>query len=341
LRVCLDATISVSVAGIAAYAEGLTAALRAHTDIELAVVRPPSERGKGVINRGGTREVASRLLWRERNLPRMVADTHAEVLVAAQPELPLHSVRVPTVVVVHDVIPLTAPALAGRGQQLRFRFLLPRVLARATSVVCVSDATRVALQKAIPLDSSKCTVIAQGPSPFPVLPRTPDPESPYLLYVGELFKRKNLETLVAAAQDQRVRLLIAGPGEPYAIGDHVRHLGFVPDQRLAELYAGAAALVMPSVEEGFGRPVLDAMARGVPVIASDIPALRELTAGSGAYLVDDPLDPAQWRAAVRTVLGDEALREELSARGRARAEQYSWRAVAAQWADLLDELAAG
>jgi glycosyltransferase involved in cell wall biosynthesis len=182
-------------------------------------------------------------------------------------------------------------------------------------------------------------VIGEGPSRFPVLPRAPDRGDPYLLFVGELFPRKNIDTLLMALEGASIRLLIAGPGQPGPMGDRAEHLGYVPDQRLAELYAGAAALVLPSVEEGFGRPVLDAMARGVPVIASDIPALRELTGPDAAYLVDDPRDPARWRAAADAVLGDDALQRELAARGRRRAESFTWADVAQRFRALLGELA--
>jgi glycosyltransferase involved in cell wall biosynthesis len=117
----------------------------------------------------------------------------------------------------------------------------------------------------------------------------------------------------------------------------VEHLGFVSPQRLAELYAGAAALVLPSVDEGFGRPLLDAFARGVPAIASDIPALREVSGGA-AHLVAKPLDPAAWRAAIATVLDGET--SAMVERGRKRAEIYAWGAIARQWEQLLRSLTA-
>jgi glycosyltransferase involved in cell wall biosynthesis len=149
----------------------------------------------------------------------------------------------------------------------------------------------------------------------------------------------------------QVRLLLAGPADretadrfearraELGLGERVRHLGFVPPERLAELYAGAAALVLSSLEEGFGRPALDAMSRGVPVIASDIAALRELT-GSAAYLVDDPLDRDAWRAAISTVLGDAARREALVSAGHERAKAFAWRGIAEHHRDVLKGLAA-
>jgi glycosyltransferase involved in cell wall biosynthesis len=308
LRVCLDA--GVRAAGIAAYAKGLATAL---DGFDLTVVRPE----------GG---LVSRLIWRERN-----RDLPADVLVMTNPELPLRRVPVPTVVVVHDLFPLTSPSLTPRGQRLRFRFLLPRVCSRATRIVCVSESTKAALLEHISVDPEKVVVIGEGASAFPVLPREPDTDDPYLLFVGEPFPRKNLDTLLAALDDRR--LVVAGPGEVRG----VEHVGFVSPQRLAELYAGAAALVLPSVDEGFGRPLLDAFARDVPAIASDIPALREVSGGA-AHLVANPLDPDAWRAAIASVLeGDTAAMVE---RGRRRAEVYEWTAIARQWNELLRSLTA-
>jgi glycosyltransferase involved in cell wall biosynthesis len=192
----------------------------------------------------------------------------------------------------------------------------------------VSEATRAALVEHVDVDPGKCVVIGQGPSAFPVLPHEPDTDNPYLLYVGEQFPRKNLGTLLDALEGRR--LIVAGPGER---GDpRAEHVGFVSPQRLAELYAGATALVLPSLDEGFGRTLLDAFARDVPAIASDIPALRELSGGA-AELVPNPGDPAAWRA----VLSRERQPTE---RGRERAKNYAWTAIAQQWNELLRSLTA-
>jgi glycosyltransferase involved in cell wall biosynthesis len=359
VKVCLDAVVLATGApGIGTYTAGLTTALGALPDVELTVVGPssmPFEHDASVTFvpvPSAIRGVGSRLFWRERNLRHVLAGAHADVLLVVNPELPLRRVPVPSAVVVHDLFPLTVPALTGRAQQLRFRLLLPRVCERATAIVCVSAATQMALQDTLGVDPAKCRVIGEGPSPFPRLPRAVDAGQPYLLYVGELFPRKNVLTLLDALRtptDPPVRLVLAGPAEPdvraeferqcseRSLGERVRHLGFVSEQRLAELYAGAAALVLPSVDEGFGRPVLDAMARGVPVIASDIPAIRELT-GSAAALVGDPVDPTRWRTAIARTLEDESLLRELGERGSARAEEFAWPDIAARFADLLRDL---
>ena len=204
----------------------------------------------------------------------------------------------------------------GLAARAAFRELnLPRVLERADAVVCVSHATRDALLAHVRVDPAKCHVVGQGPSPFPSLPWRPDRDDPYFLYVGETFPRKNLGSLPTD-----LPLKVVGPGTE-----------FVSDERLAELYAGASALVLPSLAEGFGRTALDAMARGVPVLASDIPALRELC-GDAALLVERPLEPSAWTEAVEALPG---AAEELSRRGLERAEAFTWPRVGEQMRALL------
>jgi glycosyltransferase involved in cell wall biosynthesis len=287
MRVCVDAMVGA--AGIATYSRGVIEALR--PDVALTAKR-------GLV---------ARAAWREWHLPRVEAD----VLLVTSPELPLRRLPVPAAVVVHDIVPLTHPELVSRVQRARFKALLPRVLARADAVVSVSAATRDEMRARLGVDS---VVIGQGPSPFPMLPRKP---SDYLLYVGETFPRKNLETVKAAAN---ARLVVVGPGTK-----------FVSDERLAELYAGASALVLPSLAEGFGRTALDAMARGVPVIASDIPALRELC-GDAALLVDQPREPAAWARAIEELPARAAA---LSKLGLERAQRYDWSVVGRELRALL------
>jgi glycosyltransferase involved in cell wall biosynthesis len=316
-------------AGIDAYSDGLIAALSERVDVV-----PTAAPGR----------LHERLLWRERNLPRLLRD--ADALLVTSPELPLRPLPVPTVVVVHDVFPLVAAELTGRAKQLRFRMFLPRVCARADRVVCVSEATRAALAEHVAVPPEKLVVIPEGPTPLPLVELPRDPE-PLTLYVGELYKRKNLATLLDAYRDPALgRLVLAGPARPgtlaqlqrqiddWGLSDRVTHAGFVSPHELASLYARATTLVLPSLAEGFGRPLLDALALGTPAVASDIPALREL-AGEAALLVDRPRDPAAWRDALGRLIADSALQQRLADAGRDRAAAFTWDRVAADFERLL------
>jgi glycosyltransferase involved in cell wall biosynthesis len=163
---------------------------------------------------------------------------------------------------------------------------------------------------------------------------------PYVLFVGTLEPRKNVVTLVRAyrqvAPDVPHALVLTGPDGWFAQemdrelarpgpGTVVR-TGLVDEADLDALYRGADAFAYPSAYEGFGLPVLEALARGVPTIASDIPALREV-AGDAALLVE-PGDVAELAEALARVLTDAALAQDLRARGPARAAGYSWAATA-------------
>lgn len=347
-------------AGIAAYADGLLAALAARDDVELIVAwpalapRPSAPSATFVDIPPHVREVRSRMVWRELRLPRLVRERRADVVLVPSPELPLRPLPVPSVAVVHDVFPLTSPALAGRAKRLRFGLLLPVVCARATAIACVSEATRLALHRTLGVDAAKCRVVGEGPLDLGTDPAGSAPPRPYLLYVGELFKRKNVITVLAALRDTPrldVDLVLAGRVRPpvlaaferqlrdWSLAGRVRHVGYVDHARLARLYRDATALVLPSVDEGFGRPLLDALAAGTPAVASDIPALREL-AGEAALLVERPLDPAAWAEALTQIVTRADMREAFVERGRARARDFSWDAVAARMRTVLADAAA-
>jgi glycosyltransferase involved in cell wall biosynthesis len=161
---------------------------------------------------------------------------------------------------------------------------------------------------------------------------------PYLLYVGSLEPRKNLIRLLEAfallGQDRRrTKLVIVGAPKwqtspilrrvrELGIEQEVRFLGPVPDDELPSLYSAAQLLVLPSLYEGFGLPVLEAMACGAPVVASNVSAIPEV-AGDAAILVD-PFDTRSISRAIARVLEDRALAEQMRARGLAQASRFSW-----------------
>jgi glycosyltransferase involved in cell wall biosynthesis len=168
----------------------------------------------------------------------------------------------------------------------------------------------------------------------------------YFLHVGTLQPRKNLMRLMEAVSQAPapVRLVLAGRAgwmaAPIAarareLSDRVRWLEYVPDEDLAGLYSGAQALVFPSLFEGFGFPVLEAMACGTPVICSNTSSLPEV-AGQAALLVDPQDGQALLRAMLR-VQAEPALRAELAERGLSRVRQFSWRRAAEATLAVLEE----
>ncbi len=161
---------------------------------------------------------------------------------------------------------------------------------------------------------------------------------PYVLCVASQTARKNLRALVALTE--HIEVVVAGGHRPQfareAGLERLRHLGAVPDHLLPGLYAGAQVFALPSLYEGFGLPVLEAMACGTPVVCSDTTALPE--AAGGAARLAPPDEVAE---AARQLLGDDHERERLRAAGLARAKGFTWAATARRVDDLLDALSAG
>ena len=173
----------------------------------------------------------------------------------------------------------------------------------------------------------------------------------YLLFVGTSEPRKGLDTLLDALSEPALigqSLVVVGPrgwggvdvaqdAEARGVADRVTVTGRVDDADLAALYAGASLVVMPSRAEGFGLPVLEAMALGVPVVTSDDPAMCEV--GGGATALFPVGDPSAVCAAILRVLGDEGLRAQMIESGRLRARDFDWLDSARTLWDLYARLA--
>ena len=224
---------------------------------------------------------------------------------------------------VHDVIPLTHPALT-HSDAAGLRARLAAVLPHADAIVTVSEHSRAEIVRAlgVPADRVRNAGLAVelAPPASRALPAGLARQG-YFLFHGMAEPRKNLPRLAAAwrASGVATPLVIAGPGGGEAIDvPRVIRLPYLPREDLTALIAGARALLFPSLAEGFGLPVAEAMALGTPVLTSAGGALEE-TAGGAALLVD-PEDGAAIGSAIARLDGEDALRAELRRAGRARAE---------------------
>jgi len=245
----------------------------------------------------------------------------------------------PRVVVVHDAVPWTHPeTLTPRGVAWH-RAQVSRAASEAALVVVPTLAVADELRRHVTL--RELLVVGEGVSADLALPadaseraaRMQLPER-YLLTVATLEPRKGLDVLLEALRElPDLPLLCVGqPGWGGVEVTGARALGRVPDADLAVLLDRATALVVPSRAEGFGLPLLEAMAAGTPVITSDAPALVEV--GGGAARVS-ALEPAALAEALREVAGDEALRARMADAGRVRAAAFSWDAAATSlWSAL-------
>jgi len=271
----------------------------------------------------------------------------------------------PLVVTVHDLSLFRYPQLHPRGRTLLTRRLLPRLARRAAAVIADSEFTRREILAVLRVAPEKVRTIhcaagehfrpiTDGAGLTAVRQRWRLPER-YVLFVGTLEPRKNLARLLRAfAAARRAgsvhQLILAGAAgwrmrgfardiDRLGLSGSVRHLGYVPDVDLPALYAHADLFAYPSLYEGFGLPVLEAMACGTPVLSSNTSALAEVC-GDAAQLVD-PEDGDALAAALSSLLSDGDRRAELRGRGLERAREFSWRRAAAQTLSLYREVASG
>ncbi|NJL04681.1 MAG: glycosyltransferase family 4 protein [Chloroflexaceae bacterium] len=267
----------------------------------------------------------------------------------------------PRVVTIHDAAPLVLPHTAARLERLRYHWHLPHQARRANAVTTMCYATRAELVQAMQLDPQRVyvgnsSVTNHFHASIPAeqhraLLNRYSITPPYVLYVGGLNPRKNLIRLMAAwASIQHhypdTTLVVAGAAqwrssniatayEQYRQHARIQLLGYVADADLPALYHGAQLLVFPSLHEGFGLPPLEAMACGTPVVASDIPVIREVL-GDAAVLVD-PRSVSALAAGIRRVLDDASDAAHLRQCGLAHARQYTWQRAAAQVLPVLEQ----
>jgi glycosyltransferase involved in cell wall biosynthesis len=265
---------------------------------------------------------------------------------------------VPLVVTVHDAAPMVMPEAFTRRGVTFHRQGFAAAAKRARLVIAVSEFSADEIATYTPIPRDRIRVVPNGVDLVPASPQQVDDtrrafgidDRPYVFWAGTFQPRKNVRVLLDAfarldADLVPHRLVLAGPpgwkpddqdGEvARQLGDRVRLLGPVAREHIFPLFAGADLFAFPSRHEGFGIPVLEAMAQGTAVVGADIPALREV-AGDAARFVS-PDDVTGWVDALRAVLTDERARAELVAHGYERVASYSWARCTAATVAVYDE----
>jgi glycosyltransferase involved in cell wall biosynthesis len=263
----------------------------------------------------------------------------------------------PLVVTIHDAIPWTHPeTLTARGFRWH-RTMAARAAVHADAIITPSEATAALLARHLPLHRPP-DVIPLGATPLPVPPDAADraralglPVGGYVLSLATLEPRKGLDVLLRALAEPTAPdlplVVVGAPGwggvDPLALAaevglaaGRVRVLGWVDDHDLAVALSAATVLAVPSRAEGFGLPVLEGMAAGVPVVISRDPALQEV--GGDAVLSSDTGDPAALAAALREICADSGLRDQLVRAGSAKVEGFSWARCANETAAVYRRL---
>ena len=275
--------------------------------------------------------------WEQALLPVLAARYRAAAIYNPANLAPLAWRR--NVVHIHDAVALRHPEWYSRPYVAWQRRVLPRIARRALLVITVSEFARAELSEFLGVPVERVRVVGggvderfhPGVDPEP-LKRALGLERPYVLAVGDRGPRKNLAALGPAVEPLRaegIDVVVAGGGRGHQLGAPLpgaHDVGYVADDQLPALYAGAHAFVLPSLHEGFGLTALEAMASGVPLVASTRAALPELIGNAG--LLADPSDPEEFTAAVMTAATDESLRVRLREEGRILASRYTWERAA-------------
>jgi len=297
-----------------------------------------------VISRGGR---GPELFFEQFELPVRLRREQADLVHAPNCFLPLARPCM-GVVTIHDLAFEVFPDDFSRRTGWKYRTFARRGALSAQRVICVSGYTGADVVRRYGVDEARVRIIPNAPS-LPIGDEPVPDDGPYLLAVGDLRPKKNLLRLVEAFRQLRTeglehRLVLAGVDSgaqaervhAAAGGEPVQLTGYLSDARLDALMRGADALVHPSLYEGFGLVLVEAMARGVPVVAARATALPETGGDAAEYF--DPLDAGDMASAIRNVVGDRERHDELKRLGIARAQGLSWADSAALTAAVYEEM---
>lgn len=306
-----------------------------------------------VVIPGGGR--LAKLTWPNLQMPEGARRAGLELVHVTTPYGSFRRTRFKKIITICDVTPLLFPKAHGSMNVWHHRLALPSILRQADHIITISEASKRDIVRLYRVAEEKITVtllaanrcFARTASP----PEARAAERPYILNVGTLEPRKNLPCLLKAYAVARRkglphRLVITGAmgwgNSPLArlvdelsLHSDVFFSGFIPDDEMPGLYAGAGFFVYPSLYEGFGLPVLEAMAGGAPVITSNVSSLPEV-AGDAAILID-PRSVEELSAAMLKLAGDEELRNIMRDKGMKQAARFSWERTAQETWNLYEK----
>jgi glycosyltransferase involved in cell wall biosynthesis len=359
--------------GIGRYtAQILSGMPRLYPDYEMAAftARHPRRvvnaamRSAGVVEQATILGLSRPLLydgWLRFGHPRLPKSLSADIVHAPSVAVPPHP-GVPLVVTVHDVASELFPESFPRRGRRFHRLGLKAAERRADLILTVSESAAADIAEHSTIGEDRIRVVHNGIDPLPldderrtrILRSLGLTDRRYVLWLGSFEPRKGVGTILSAMADLRrrragsdVHLVLAGyegwledglvdPADRAALGDSLRQIGRVNEEELWALYGGAVLFAFPSRYEGFGLPVVEAMSQGAPVVASDIPAIREVTAGA-AKLVP-PSDAEAWADAIESLLDDDAERRRIADLGVERSRKLglddTLRGIRAAYEDL-------
>ena len=282
----------------------------------------------------------NRLVWTQFQLPKIYRELKSQLIFSPISEAPLWS-QCRSIVMVHDFIPLRFPKRFSPLTPYH-RYYVPQVLKQSEHLICNSQSTAQDIVKFCNIPANKITpiLLAYDANHFrPIIEKDSQSRSlyPYFLYIGRHDPYKNISRVISAFANLKSReyqLWLSGPSDKrytpalkqqaqeLGVADRIKFLDYVPYEDLPRIIGEAIALVFPSLWEGFGLPVLEAMACGTPVITSNLSSLPEV-AGDAAILID-PYRVEEITDAMQAIANDTGLRSHLSQLGLQRASLFSW-----------------
>lgn len=299
---------------------------------------------------------AIRIIWQQLILPWLIMRRKADVHWGCGFVLPILG-ACPMVVTIYDLTFQLFPSVHEPIKRYYFPAMMAAAVRKAKSVIAISQSTVRDLHSILPASVCKTAVTLLAPRTLPVATSSSYPpgggETPYIVCLGTLEPRKNLARLLEAwfglTDTERAggKLVVVGMhgwmideilARYQGVRGAIEFTGFLDDEELNRLLSGAVAMAYPSLYEGFGLPVLEAMSLGVPVLTSDVGATKEIS--GGAALLVDPLDIASIRDGLRRLLRDTTLRQRLAELGKIQSELFSWDATARQTLRILEQAAA-
>ena len=290
----------------------------------------------------------NRLLWTQFQLPKIYQNLKSQLLFSPTPEAPLYT-NCRFIVTAFDMIPLRFPKRFSPLTTYH-KYYTPEVFKQAEHIICISESTANDITQFYQIPSHKITpiLLAGDNSHFQFLNL---PTRNYFLYVGRQDPYKNLQRLITAFSalphrndyelwlagpyDKRYSPLLEIQTQELGISHLVKFLNYVSYDELPIIINQAIALVFPSLWEGFGLPVLEAMACGTPVITSNVSSLPEV-AGDAAILIN-PYNTGEITAAMTTIINDSETRKQLSEKGLKRANQFSWEKTGLATVEVLKQ----
>jgi glycosyltransferase involved in cell wall biosynthesis len=326
--------------GLGVYAAGLAQALRQRDDLEL-------------VELGDSRfdlwRFDRRVFWDQVRAPQLARKAKADVTHFTGGTLPVFMPH-PCVLTLHDLAWLEGATRARPYANLYFGALQAHLAPQADRIATDTATAREDIIRHLRVDPAKVVVVGAGvDASWLSLERSVTREQPFFLCVGTIEERKDFQTAVRAlAAFADHRLVIAGPRTNYAdavmqtaaesgVGDRVELRGYIDQPSLRTLYARATALIFPSRYEGFGLPPLQALAGGLPVVASDITVLREVL--DDCVLWAKPGEANSFVDGLKAVVNHDASVAQKTQRGRVRAREFTWAAVAGRVAQLYRDVA--